>query len=89
MSGAQASIHGVDFTSAPRRAKPITVASGHLTEGAFHLERIDALPAFGEFERWLARPGPWLVRVPSDRAAHVRVHAALNAAVTAALENAR
>ena len=39
-----------------------------------------------ELRRWLARPGPWLVRVPSERAANVQVHVALNAAVTAALE---
>jgi 2-succinyl-5-enolpyruvyl-6-hydroxy-3-cyclohexene-1-carboxylate synthase len=38
-----------------------------------------------ELQQWLSRPGPWLVRVRSDRAANVRTHASLNAAVTDAL----
>jgi hypothetical protein len=53
-------IYGVDFTCAPRKAKPITAASGSLRNNAFHLERIEALQTFGEFEALLARPGPWI-----------------------------
>jgi len=53
-------IHGVDFTSAPRRAKPITVATGQLAGRKFELQRIEALPTFAAFESWLARPGPWI-----------------------------
>jgi hypothetical protein len=55
-------VHGIDFTSAPRRGKPITVASGRLDAGGrvLHLESIDALPDFGAFEAWLRHPGPWL-----------------------------
>jgi 2-succinyl-5-enolpyruvyl-6-hydroxy-3-cyclohexene-1-carboxylate synthase len=34
----------------------------------------------------LIRPGPWLVRVPTDRAANVTVHADLHAAVAAVLD---
>lgn len=34
----------------------------------------------------MGRPGPWVCRVPSDRAANVDVHAALHATATAALD---
>lgn len=65
-------IHGVDFSSAPTRRKPIVVATGHLLEGAkapegassgcatvdvVALELLESLDAFDE---WLRRPGPWL-----------------------------
>jgi hypothetical protein len=53
-------ILGVDFTSAPRPAKPITVARGRLAAGAFVLERVDVLPDWGAFEAMLAAPGPWI-----------------------------
>ncbi|MDC6170217.1 DUF429 domain-containing protein [Paucibacter sp. XJ19-41] len=51
---------GVDFSSAPTRRKPITVALGRRRGQVLLLERLealDSLPAFGEF---LQRPGPWL-----------------------------
>lgn len=51
---------GVDFTSAPRRAKPITVARGRLADGALALEAIERLPDWAAFEALLARPGPWV-----------------------------
>ena len=54
------SIHGVDFTSAPRTAKPITVATGRMRAGALDLEALDELDSFPAFEAWLARPGPWV-----------------------------
>jgi hypothetical protein len=53
-------IYGVDFTCAPRNAKPITVASGTLARSALRLEAIEKLASFEEFEAFLARPGPWL-----------------------------
>jgi hypothetical protein len=53
-------IYGVDFTCAPRRAKPITVASGVFRKRALQLEEINLLQTFGEFEAFLARPGPWI-----------------------------
>jgi len=58
MSGV--AVLGVDFTSAPRPAKPITVARGRLHGRALHLERIDALVSFAAFESLLAEPGPWI-----------------------------
>ncbi|MCV2217907.1 DUF429 domain-containing protein [Thauera sp. Sel9] len=55
---------GVDFTSAPRRAKPITAAFGHLagevTEPRVELTGLEAFDDWPAFEALLARPGPWL-----------------------------
>lgn len=58
----QASIllHGVDFTSAPRSKKGITIASGTLTDGVLHLSSLTTLNDFAAFSRWLSQPGPWL-----------------------------
>ena len=53
-------ILGIDFTSAPRRAKPITVARGRCARSRFVLERIEALEDFGAFERLLGENGPWV-----------------------------
>jgi hypothetical protein len=53
-------ILGVDFTSAPRSRKPITVARGRLARGAFALEAIEPLADWPAFERFLATPGPWI-----------------------------
>lgn len=54
------SLLGIDFTSAPRRAKPITVAHGHLEGARVVLEHIERCPDWASFEALLARPGPWL-----------------------------
>jgi len=51
---------GVDFTSAPRPRKPITVARGRLAAGGFALEAIEPLADWPAFERLLAAPGPWI-----------------------------
>lgn len=51
---------GVDFTSVPRPAKPITVASGHLDGTSIHLETLEHCPDWTSFDAMLARPGPWL-----------------------------
>ncbi len=52
---------GVDFTSAPRRAKPITVALGTLDlsgrDARLTLTALLALPDFEQFEHWLGEPG--------------------------------
>jgi len=50
---------GIDFTSAPNRRKPITVAVGVQQGAVLRLERVDALPSFADFEALLATPGPW------------------------------
>ena len=51
---------GVDFTCAPTRRKPVTVARGLLQGAALRLQRLDALPSLAGFEALLAEPGPWL-----------------------------
>ena len=52
---------GVDFTSAPSRRKPITVALGHLRgDATLRLEEIVAHADFASFSVWLRSPGPWL-----------------------------
>ena len=53
-------IYGVDFTSAPRRAKPITVAHGFFRNSVLHMEKIEAIEDFDAFEGLLRRPGPWV-----------------------------
>jgi hypothetical protein len=51
---------GVDFTSAPRRAKPITVACGHLDGARVVHDSFEHCRDWPSFEALLARPGPWL-----------------------------
>lgn len=53
-------IYGVDFTCAPRRAKPITVAAGVLKGKALRLDELIPVYSFEEFEAFLRRPGPWV-----------------------------
>jgi hypothetical protein len=53
-------LRGVDFSSAPSRRKPITLALGR-REG--QLVRLDGLRNFetlSDFAADLAQPGPWL-----------------------------
>ena len=51
---------GIDFTSRPTRRKPITVAIGHVQQGAVRLARIDEHLTFESYAAWLRSPGPWL-----------------------------
>lgn len=51
---------GVDFTCAPSRRKPVTVARGALQGSVLRFERLDALPTLAAFEALLQEPGPWL-----------------------------
>lgn len=53
-------IYGVDFTCAPRRAKPITVASGFLKSNGLEVGAVERLENFPAFEALLERPGPWV-----------------------------
>ena len=51
---------GCDFTSAPSRRKPVTLATGRLDRGRLRLdglERFETLDAWGER---LQQPGPWV-----------------------------
>lgn len=55
---------GVDFTSAPSRRKPITVAVGRWSRGeslpAYRLEEVRALTSLCDYEALLLERGPWL-----------------------------
>ncbi len=51
---------GIDFSSAPTRKKPITVARGVLAGRVLRLEANEALATMAEFEALLDQPGPWL-----------------------------
>ncbi|QPF75054.1 DUF429 domain-containing protein [Roseateles sp. DAIF2] len=51
---------GIDFSSAPTRRKPITVAHGRRRGQVLLLERLEELPELAGFEALLQRPGPWL-----------------------------
>ncbi len=50
---------GVDFTCAPSRRKPITVARGRRAGAVLRLERLDAISSLAAFDALLAEPGPW------------------------------
>lgn len=50
---------GVDFTCAPSRRKPVTVARGRRAGAVLRLEAVAELPTLADFETVLARPGPW------------------------------
>jgi hypothetical protein len=53
-------VAGIDFTSRPRRAKPVTVALGSTEGGVVALERIDEHVDYESLGRWLLTPGPWV-----------------------------
>jgi hypothetical protein len=60
-AGPQALLAGVDFSSAPRRAKPIVWAWGTLQRpGLVRLDRLEENASLAAFEEALRRPGPWL-----------------------------
>ena len=70
------SIYGLDFTSAPRRAKPITCVQARLRGDTLHVELLEPLVGFGAFEALLARPGPWVMGIDAPFAQPRRlVHA--------------
>jgi Protein of unknown function (DUF429) len=50
---------GLDFTSRPRAAKPITLALGHREAAGVVLDEVRSLPDFNAFATWLRSPGPW------------------------------
>ena len=53
-------ISGVDFTSRPRKQKPIAIATGRMCSRAFELEGVEEYCDWGGFESWLKRDGPWV-----------------------------
>lgn len=53
-------LYGVDFTSAPSRRKPITIAVGVLQGEVYRLGHVVPAHDFSTFEDFLAHPGPWV-----------------------------
>ena len=53
-------VFGVDFTSRPRKAKPITCAECRFDGQTLTLTSIQTFASFEAFEDWLATPGPWI-----------------------------
>lgn len=56
----KARVFGVDFTSAPRKAKPIVCAHARLEGPTVRVESIETLGDFAAFDALLRRPGPWI-----------------------------
>ena len=59
-AGARPLLWGIDFSSAPSRRKPITLARGERDGDTVRLERIDELPTLAAFDAVLQEAGPWL-----------------------------
>jgi hypothetical protein len=53
-------IYGIDFTSKPTRAKPITCAEASLQHGVLSIQALDELVSFDEFDGLLSIEGPWV-----------------------------
>ncbi|TFH48866.1 MAG: DUF429 domain-containing protein [Lysobacterales bacterium] len=53
-------VYGLDFTSAPRREKPIICVTATLIEQALHVEGMVVFESFDTFENFLGSPGPWI-----------------------------
>jgi hypothetical protein len=61
-------IVGIDFSSAPRPRKPITLAIGRIAQDPpadgvpdlLHIEAHQRLPTLAAFEQWLRGTGPWV-----------------------------
>jgi len=53
-------ILGIDFTSVPKKSKPITVAHCELVDNVLIFNQLQLVEDFGEFETLLAQDGPWV-----------------------------
>ncbi len=53
-------IYGLDFTSAPGRAKPITLADAELRGERLEVAGVHRIPSFAGFEMGLEAAGPWV-----------------------------
>lgn len=53
-------VFGVDFTSRPCRAKPITCAECRFDGQALTLKSLSSFTSFPAFENWLTTPGAWI-----------------------------
>ena len=58
-----ADVHGIDFTSRPRRGKHITSRHCRLEGDVLRALAASSLASFVDFEAALARPGPWIAGI--------------------------
>jgi hypothetical protein len=58
--GERLRIFGIDFTSRPRRGKPVICAACTLRDGCLSLNELLLWSDFAGFEAALRRPGPWI-----------------------------
>jgi ribosomal protein S16 len=56
-------ILGIDFTSKPRRSKPITCLEARLEGAVLHAITLHEWHRFDRFEAALAQPGPWIAGI--------------------------
>jgi hypothetical protein len=56
-------VYGIDFTSRPRRGKPITCLACVLDGDRLRAEELSEWSDFDAFERALRRPGPWIAGI--------------------------
>jgi hypothetical protein len=54
---------GIDFTSAPKRKKPLACVVCTLRDNVLVAEACEEWPGFLEFEQRLLRPGPWIAGI--------------------------
>lgn len=60
MTSSAVTLLGCDFSSAPSRRKPITLAVGRADRGRVLLERIETFDTLAAWAERLHAPGPWL-----------------------------
>ncbi|MGI8911062.1 MAG: DUF429 domain-containing protein [Rubrobacteraceae bacterium] len=53
-------IHGLDFTSAPSRRKPLIAVGCDFDGGTFRPDTTEEMTTFAAFEEFLRKPGPWV-----------------------------
>lgn len=56
-------LYGIDFTSRPRRRKPITCLECTLTDDRLQAGELTTWEDFAGFEAALRRPGPWIAGI--------------------------
>ena len=60
-------VYGIDFTSRPRRGKPITCLECRLEGDELRAGPLSAWCTFDEFEAALREPGPWIAGIDFRR----------------------
>lgn len=56
-------IYGIDFSSRPKRSKPITCMCCHLEGTTLHAGELQEWTSFQDFEQALTQPGPWIAGI--------------------------